>query len=206
MDEYWRRVVEGAWQRTKRPLGWSREKITGALVAVIAAFVGGGFGAVFNFVLASVGVVIGLAVVGLALFLWGIVETQADIYRSEGTERRRKIGTLEAAIERLTRPRPNYGKWRHVQKMDLKTAAFLWSGEQPGMKLIGQVRETYAMLQGAAQSGELELDIDASVDPRMQRTVQHMRQERANADTVVTREALKAFASRYDYNPEFLRD
>ncbi len=205
-DNYWRNVFKDAWEKTKRPLGWSREKVSSTAVTVIAAFVAGGVGAVFNVVLASIGVLIALAVVGLGLFVWGIIETQAEMYRKIEEVSRLRIESLENAINQERRPAPDYEKWRHRANMNLRTAAQLWTGERPGMKLVGDAKETYEMLHGAVESGELALELDPAIDPRMQRTARAMKQKNPSADTVVTRTALKAFAARNGYDPEFLKD
>jgi hypothetical protein len=47
---------------------------------------------------------------------------------------------------------------------------------------------------------------DPSIDPRMQETSRRMARQNPNAETRVTRDALKAFTSSHNYNPDFLRD
>jgi hypothetical protein len=107
---------------------------------------------------------------------------------------------------RKQRPPPDYDKWRHVPKLDLQTAAQLWSGEQPGSGMFGAVQETYAMLCGAIQNGELEIALDETVDPRMRSIVRQRQMDNPRLDMKVTRTALQAFAKRHNYDPEFLRD
>jgi hypothetical protein len=89
------------------------------------------------------------------------------------------------------RPPANFEKWRHVPKMDLTTAAQLWTGEQPGMGMFGEVRETYAMLSGGIHSGELEIEADPTIDPRMRNAVLQRMRENPSPNTIVTRTVAK---------------
>ena len=113
---------------------------------------------------------------------------------------------LDGAPGRRKRPRADFDKWRHVPKYDLQTAAQLWCGEQPAIGMFGGVKETYAMLCGAIQTGDLQIGFNPTVDPRMQTIVRQSDMENPRPDMKVARTALKAFAKRHNYDPEFLRD
>ena len=107
---------------------------------------------------------------------------------------------------RRRRGPPDYEKWRHVETMDLQTAAQLWSDEQPGMGMFGEVKETYAMLAGAIGNGQLNFKMDQTIDPRMQNAIRERARENPNPNMKVTRDDLKAFAKLHGYDPKFLRD
>ena len=74
------------------------------------------------------------------------------------------------------------------------------------MGMFGDVKETYAMLSGGIQSGEIEIEGDPTIDPRMRNAVLQARRENPTPDMTVTRAALKTFAKLHGYDPEFLRD
>jgi hypothetical protein len=116
-----------------------------------------------------------------------------------------KIYELRAKIEAQKRPPPDYEKWRHVPKMNLRTTAQLWSDEQPNMKLVGEPKESYEMLRGVILKGELLLELAGPIDPRMESAARAVAAQNPTSETMVTREALKAFAARHKYDPRFLR-
>jgi hypothetical protein len=83
---------------------------------------------------------------------------------------------------------PNYEAWRHVDKFLLKTAAHLWCDVDP---LANDTYDTFAWakaFESAASRGELKAT--GSGMPNL----------------TITREALKEFAKRHGYDPQFLRE
>jgi hypothetical protein len=207
---YWRKVLKRAWSKTIAPLGWTKEKITGIASLVIGTAVLGGAAALLQLVTPFISTIVGLLFVGIALFVWAVIETQAAINQelvNERDEHKRKIGDLENKVWNSRPAPPDYDKWKHKNNLSLRTAAQLWEGERPGMKLIGATKETYEMLHGAVQSGALALELDdPSIDPRMQEASRRLKRLNPNAETLVTRQALKAFALANDYDPDFLKD
>ena len=161
----------------------------------------GGVTAGFSLFTSSMSVLAGLVIVGAVVFVWGVFETQREMYRDMIVESNKR-----ASSGARKRPPANFEKWRHVPKMDIQTAAQLWTGEQPGMGMFGEVKETYAMLCGGVQNGELEIDIDPTTDPRMRNAVLQQRRDNPPPGLIVTRHALKTFAKLHGYDPEFLRD
>ena len=204
---YRHRLFKGAWSTTLNLLGWSRQKAVSGAALLVGTVLFGGATAGYNLVTSSISVVAGLVIVGAVIFLWGIFETQREMYLELyrdmiAASNKRTSGERE----RRKRPPANFDKWRHVPRMDLVTAAQLWTGEQPGIGMFGDVKETYAMLSGGIQSGELEIEADPTTDPRMRNAVLDRMRENPGPHMIVTRAALKAFASLHKYDPEFLRD
>jgi hypothetical protein len=208
-EHYWRPVFARAWSKTRHFVGWSKEQVVSGVALFIGTVIFGGMTAGFDLVGSSISVSVGLVVVAVMVFVWSVFQTQKEMYRELDAKHLEKIGTLQAVVVAAVSPRPpapDYDKWRHRPSMNLRTAAQLWSGERPSNKLVGDAKETYEMLYGAVQAGELALDLDPSVPSALQSTDLRMRQERASADTVVTRASLKTFAKRHNYDPIFLRD
>jgi hypothetical protein len=217
MHNYWRTLIKRACQKTRNPLGLTDERLSTALALVVGTLVVGGVAALIKFIEPAIFTIVGLTIVGVGLFVWQMLQAQAAMYRELDIgatkslddlrqETGQQIQALEKKIETLSRPAPNYDKWRHHSEMTLRMATQLWVGEQPSMRLIGQANETYEMLRAAVKKREVPLVLEGVVDPRMLDTAQQMDAKKANAGTVVTRKALQAFASRYGYDPEFLRD
>jgi hypothetical protein len=207
MEEHYRRkVFRDAWERTWRLLGWSKEKAIGTAALVVGTILVGGVASLFSLVSNSITVLAGVVVVAAGVFLWSVFETQAEMYHAVSDEKERMTTKPEAAGGRRKRPPANFDKWRHVPKLELQTAAQLWSGEQPGLGMSGEVKETYAMLCGGIQTGELMFELEDSVDPRMRDLVRRTQQDNPRPDMKVTRAALQAFAKRHGYAPEFLRE
>jgi hypothetical protein len=208
---YWRRVVKRAWSRTIAPFGWTKEKISGAIALVIGTFLLGGKSCRITPACHSVDHRdCGFCIYWIGFFVWSVIETQAILYQEmfdDQASSKQKIDELENKLWRSRPAPPDYSKWKHKPTLSLREAAQLWEGERPSMKLIGVAKETYEMLHGAVQSGALLLELsDPSIDPRMQETSRRMARQNPNAETRVTRDALKAFASSHNYNPDFLRD
>jgi hypothetical protein len=202
-NRYWREVFKGAWRNTLRRVGWDPTKVILAIAAFIGSWTLGGI--VFS---ATGAVLIGITALAPFIFVWGLLQAQADMYRD--LERRQAASA--AAGPRETNqpaiPKPDFDMWRHREKLSLIEAAQLWAGFRPSLSLgtRGSVKDTYAMLTGAIQKGELPFIPDGSIDPSARDTVRRMQQQNPHQNTQLTRAALKAFAIKYEYDPEFLRD
>lgn len=101
-------------------------------------------------------------------------------------------------------PKPHYEAWRHVHKLTLRQAAFLWCDMEPGASMSDRVRAWFNALRSAIQKGELGFELSpgsGSVSER--RTYQ---KDNPNLDTIVTRDQLKAYAREIDEAPLFLQD
>jgi hypothetical protein len=78
--DYQRRVLKGAWSKTLNLLGWSRQKAVSGAALLVGTVLFGGATAGFNLITSSISVVAGLLIVGAVVFLWGIFETQREMY------------------------------------------------------------------------------------------------------------------------------
>jgi len=109
---------------------------------------------------------------------------------------------------RAVPPKPDFEMWRHREKLTLLEAAQLWSGARPSITLgtKGSIKDTYAMLSGAIQKGELKFIADGSIAPQARDTLRQMQQQNPHSNTQVTRTDLKVFARLHGYDPEFLRE
>jgi hypothetical protein len=202
---YWRKVVSTAWDKTWRLLGWSKEKAVTGVIFLIATAVAGGLAAIFHLISVSLAVIIGVSVAAISIFVWGVIETQAAVYSDLLQISKMRVAHLEAQMAHMMEPPPNYEKWRHVEKFTLRNAAQLWSGLRPQAGLFGEARETYEMLRGAVQNGELDFEPDQSLEPHMREIRIRLIRKNPNADLLVTRKALRTFADLYGYDPPFLR-
>ena len=153
---------------------------------------------------------IGLTMLAPFLFLWGIVQAQADMY---GDLANKPIAPPAPAVvapqtNHLATPKPDFEMWRHRESLTLLEAAQLWAEVRPsvGWGTGGLVNDTYAMLSGAIQKGDLSFVPEGSLHPPAWNTAVQMEKKKPNPATKLTRAALKAFATKYGYDPEFLRD
>jgi hypothetical protein len=108
----------------------------------------------------------------------------------------------------LATPKPNFEMWRHRENLTLLEAAQLWAEVRPSVVwgTRGAVNDTYAMLLGAIQKGELLFIPEGSMHPPAWNTAAQMEKKNPNPSTKLTRAGLKAFAAKYSYDSEFLRD
>jgi hypothetical protein len=102
-------------------------------------------------------------------------------------------------------PPPDYTAWRHVDRLTLRDAAFLWRDLSPALAMPSNVKAWYAALASAITRGELFFE--PHYTGHMNRADERDAQKRnPQLDTIVTRTALQTFAKKYGYDPEFLRD
>ena len=82
---YWQQVISGAWAKTKNPVLWDRKKFAVAQVALGIVFLAGlelGLEALIGTAAGLFWLAFPPAFAAAALFLWGIIETQAELYAS----------------------------------------------------------------------------------------------------------------------------
>ncbi len=82
---YWQQVISGAWGKTKNPVLWDRKKFAVAQVALGIVFLAGlelGLEALVGTPAGIFWLVLPPAFAAAVLFLWGIIETQAEMYAS----------------------------------------------------------------------------------------------------------------------------
>jgi hypothetical protein len=121
------------------------------------------------------------------------------------------------AVTALTQPKssatrtkaspPNYSLWRNRSQIRLGDAACLFAELVPTSqnKIQPNVREFLSALVDAAKSGEMEFVFR---DPESARSSAKGERERqyVDDDTKGTRQALRAFARKRLYTPQFLQD
>jgi hypothetical protein len=98
---YWQQVISGAWGKTKNPILWDRKKFAVAQVALGIVFLAG-----LEFGLAAlIGTAAGVfwlafppVFAAAVLFLWGIIETQAELYASLAETSGKAISERQAKL------------------------------------------------------------------------------------------------------------
>lgn len=215
-ERYWRTVLKGALKKSI-PVGWTRHKFAALAVPLIGALVMSGWSGAWSAIPLTVGGAIGCAVVAPILFVWGMFETQREMYEEAIGERAALAAELEKRVQVPpdgveTEPQDQQGNpekvdfemYRHLRQMPLRTAAQLWAGQVPEMRIRGNAKQTYAMLCGGIQSGELPFE--GGPLPGMHGANLKYYKQQPHQELVVTREGLKAFAAVHKYNPRFLRN
>lgn len=97
--------------------------------------------------------------------------------------------------------RPNYEAWKHVDVLSLDVVSHLWADVDPNASDTYDTAAWLHALESAVKKGELEL-----VPQTFGRHAAEEERMKPDGDTVVTRDALKRFAKKYNYDPLFLRD
>jgi hypothetical protein len=146
-----------------------------------------------------------VAFAALVLFVWGFFQTTAALYAELSMTSREKIAALEAALARCQEPPPDYVAWRHVDRLSLKQAAFLWCDLPPKVSMPTNVQAWFNALASAIRRGDLSFEhqpqgyVDAD-------TTRQMEKRNPTLDTIVKRTALQQFAKANRHDPTFLRD
>jgi hypothetical protein len=197
---HWHQVFVGAWDKSCKSLGWNKEKIVGVTVVFVGTIVVNGMRAGFDAVGNAKSILVGLLVVAPFIFLVGMIQTWWELNR--GSDARQ----VQRWTERDVEAKPDYGKWGFKQIVDLKTAAQLWSGEMPEMRLSTKARETYEMLRGAVQDGQLQMIYKENDDIRLRDIWNKKQRDDAGPQTQVSRKALRTFAEKNGFDPDFLKE
>jgi len=206
--EYRQKVIAKAWQQTKTSFGWNGKTAAVVLTALGTIAVAGLRGDLSAMNTSAVGyfwIAFAPALAGTVLFIWNVIETQATLYGALRESASSRIQELEAEIERHKKPPPDYEAWKHAEKIDLRTAAFLWCDEAPKLKMSPKVTQWYNALVGAIQKGELEFVPKVTRDYARDAEIASQKRN-PNLHTEVTRAQLRVFAKRHGYDPKFLRD
>lgn len=206
--DYWNKVLRGAWDKTRHPLGWDRKKFAVALLAIGALIASGlhfGWLAMFESAASIFWAAFPPAFAAAVLFIWGIIETQASMYRELAID----FDGLNAALKKGQASSVNYEAWKHVPEMSLKDASFLWCNKVPAISMPSDVTQWYNALSGAIKTGALKFVADyggTSPNPSLRQAQYHYQKQNPNLNTTVSRQALKDFAAANDHDPIFLRD
>jgi hypothetical protein len=204
VPRYWRKVLSGAWDKTYKPLDWTAKKAAVVLVAVGTIILTGvhlGPGAMFASASGYLWIIAPTAFAALVLFVWGCFQTTAELYTTSQT----RITELEAALVEYQKPQPDYEAWRHVDRLTLREAAFLWCDVTPGPSMPLNVHAWFNAFSSAIQRGELPFEHQPRAHVHAE-TERQLEKRNPMLSTVVTRTALKRFAKANDHHPMFLRD
>ena len=205
---YWRKVLSGAWDKTCRPLDWNAEKAAVVLVAVGTIILAGvhlGPGAMFASAIGYLWILAPIAFAALVLFIWGCLQTTAELYTELNTTTRTTIAELEAALAGYQKPPPDYEAWRHVDRLTLREAAFLWCDLSPGPSIPPNVHAWFNAFSSAIQRGELPFEYQPRAYVHAE-TERQSEKRNPTLNTVVARTALQRFAKANDHHPIFLRN
>lgn len=208
-EHYWRDVLKRAWASTLDSVGWDTKKVLSAIFVALGSIVITGITNGFTTISTIISLVIGAALLAPLLFIWGVIQAQADMYRDLAKQPSKPAVAAAPETNYLADPKPDYEMWRHRENLTLLEAAQLWAGVRPSVAwgTRGRVNDTFAMLCGAIQKGDLKfIPKEPVYNPSAADTVRQMEQKSPTTDTKVTRDGLKAFANKYGYDPEFLRD
>jgi hypothetical protein len=206
VPEYWRKVLSGAWDRTYNPLGWNAKKVAVVLIAVgtiVAADVHLGLAAMITSAVGYLWIAVPVAFAAIILFVWGFLQTTASLYADLGNTSRTTISELEAALAQYQKPAPDYEAWRHVDRLTLREAAFLWCDLSPGPSMPPNVQAWFNALSSAIQRGELPFEHQPHAFGHTERQLE---KKGPTLITVVMRTALQRFARANNHHPIFLRD
>jgi hypothetical protein len=206
--DYWREVFKGAWKNTLRRVGWDPLKVILAVATLLGAWI---LGVTLAPVTMTEAFLIGIAILAPIIFVWGMIQAQADMYRDLMAKQptpATAVAPVQASGNYLADPKPDFDMWRHRENLTLLEAAQLWAGVRPSMTwgTRGSIKDTYAMLEGAIQKGDLAFDPEGSIHPPAWDTAVQMERKNPRNSTKLTRAGLKAFATKYGYQPEFLKD
>jgi hypothetical protein len=173
-----------------------------ALVGIGVTFIQLGFAAMLTSAVGLSWTALPFVVAGCLLFVWNFFSVPAALDAELG----KKIAALEASLANLQKPPPDYGAWRHVDKLTLREAAFLWCDLPPEGSMTSNVRAWYEALASAVRKGELNFEYRPS--GRMMDRDADFDYQKDNPDlnTKVERTALQSWAKKHNYNPKFLKD
>ena len=205
---YWRKVLSGAFDKTYRPLDWSAEKAAVVLVAVGTIILAGvhlGPAAMFASAIGYIWIIATIALAALVLFIWECFQTTAELYAELNTTSRTTIAELEAALSGYQKPPPDYEAWRHVDRLTLREAAFLWCDLSPGLSMPPNVHAWFNAFSSAIQRGELPFEHQPRAHVHAE-TERQLEKRNPTLSTVVMRTALQRFAKANDHYPIFLRN
>jgi hypothetical protein len=205
---YWRKVLSGAWDRTYKPFGWNAKKVAVVLIAIctiIAAGVDLGLAAMITSAVGYLWIAAPVAFAAIVLFAWGFLQTTASLYADLSNTSRTAISELEAALAQYQKPPPDYEAWRHVDRLTLREAAFLWCDLSPGPSMPPNVQAWFDAFCSAIQRRELPFEHQPRAYGHAE-TERQLEKRNPTLNTVVMRTALQRFAKANDHHPRFLRD
>ena len=210
MGDYWRKVFARAWSDTKQSFGWNQKTALTALAAlagIAVAFIQLGLVAAIASATGLFWTALPIAIAGLLLFVWNFISAPASLYNELSKEYGERIAALELALANLRQLPLDYAAWRHVDRLSLRDAAFLWCELSPASQAMpSNVNAWFNALAAAIAKDELDFEPQYRESPPARERQREYQKRNPKLDTIVTRKALKAFANIHGYDPKFLRD
>jgi hypothetical protein len=125
-EDYWREVFKGAWKNTLRGVGWDATKVILAVATLLGAWI---LGVTLAPVTMTEAFLIGIAILAPIIFVWGMVQAQADMYGDLKTKQSTPVVVppVQAPSNHLATPKPDFDMWRHRETLTLLEAAQLWA-------------------------------------------------------------------------------
>jgi hypothetical protein len=164
--DYWREVLKRACNNTLHRVGWDPTKVILAIAFLMGAWV---LGIIVVPATNAGALLIGIAILLPFIFVWGVVQAQAHMYRDLMIKQSAPtaVAPVQATARPAAPPKPDFDMWRHKDNLTLLEAAQLWAEVTPSLTwgTRGSVKNTYAMLEGAIQKGELAFDPEGSINP-----------------------------------------
>ena len=135
------------------------------------------------------------------------ISVPASLYNELSKEYGERIAALELALANLRQLPLDYAAWRHVDRLSLRDAAFLWCELSPASQAMpSNVNAWFNALAAAIAKDELDFEPQYRESPPARERQREYQKRNPQLDTIVTRKALKAFANIHGYDPKFLRD
>lgn len=207
MAGYWQTILWGAWEKTYKPLGWDRKKVAVALLAIGAILVAGfqlGFAAMLTTAAGYLWIAAPAGFAAVVLFVWGIIETQANLYAEYVRTSSAQAADLKSTISQLVvqKTMPEYARWRQVHKYTLSEVSSLWCDVEPGTLDTKEIKAQRRALDSAIQTSQLKFI------PRPHSTTDDIKfqRQRPSWDMELRRTDLKEYALATNQDPRFLRD
>jgi hypothetical protein len=158
--------------------------------------------------LGSVGGVIWAAIIGVPLpiaIMAGYCTLVSAAYVAMAPFLFRAVSQLgTAGMIRIHDQAKPHQAWRHVSKLTLRQAAFLWCDVEPGPSMSDNVLAWFNAFRSAIQKGDLGFELSPGSGSVSER--RSYQKNNPNLDTIVTRDQLKAFARQIGDFPMFLDD
>jgi hypothetical protein len=151
---------------------------------------------------------IGIVILTPIILVCGLVQAQAQMFRDLLARRPEQVVPLQTRSIDKGNLKPDFKMWEHRENLTLLEAAQLCAEIRPSATsgTRGIVKDTYAMLEGAIQKGDLAFNPEGSIHASAWDTAVKAKKSKPSPSTKLTRMGLQKFAADHGYDPEFLKD